>query len=165
MLARRKIIQVGDTLDDQEIFIRLAHRLGLNRAFPWKDHADLTRWVLEGTGVRFEEFCERGILKGKARFHAQKNDKTFFKTPSGKFEIAAPALLNIGVSPLPVYREPAQSPVSKPAVAGKFPLILIGGVRLPFFRRRTESHRSGDESNPVVQILRSCARGITEGDW
>ena len=160
VLARRKIIQVGDTLDDQEIFIRLAHRLGLNRAFPWKDHADLTRWVLEGTGVRFEEFCERGILKGKARYHAQKNDKTFFKTPSGKFEIAVPALLKIGVSPLPVYREPAQSPVSKPAVAGKYPLILIGGVKIkPFFHSEGRQIRSLRRMNPdpVVQITpRSC---------
>ena len=114
VLARRKIIQVGDTLDDQEIFIRLARRLGLNRAFPWKDHADLTRWMLEGTGLSFEEFCEKGILEGKARYHAQKNDKNFFKTPSRKFEIAVPSLQKIGVSPLPVYREPSLSPVSTP---------------------------------------------------
>ena len=170
VLARRKIIQAGDTLDDQEIFIRLARRLGLKRAFPWKDHGDLTRWMLEGTGLSFEEFCEKGILEGKARYHAQKNDKKFFKTPSGKFEIAVPSLKKLGVSPLPVYREPSLSPVSTPAVASKYPLILIGGVKIkPFFHSEGRQIPSLRKMNPdpVIQITPATAsqRGIAEGDW
>jgi len=170
VLARRKIAQVGDTLDIQEIFIRLARRLSMNRAFPWKDHADLTRWMLEGTGLSFEEFCEKGILEGKARYHAQKDDKTFFKTPSRKFEIAVPALLKIGVSPLPVYREPAFSPVSTPEIAKEYPLILIGGVKIrPFFLsegRQIPSLRK-HMPDPMVQIHPVTARslGIKEHDW
>jgi len=170
VLARRKIVQVGDTLDDQEVFIRLARRLGLKRSFPWKDHADLTRWVLKGTGLSFGEFCEKEILKGRPLYHAQKNDKKFFKTPSGKFEIAAPTLLKIGVSPLPLYREPAQSPVSRPAVAGDYPLILIGGIKMkPFFCSEGRQIPSLRRMNPdpVVQITPAAAakRGIAEGDW
>ena len=170
VLARQKIIQVGDTLDDQEIFIRLARRLGLNRAFPWKDHADLTRWVLEGTGLNFEDFCEKGILEGKARYYAKKKDKKFFKTPSGKFEIAVPSLQKIGVSQLPVYREPPQSPVSTPDINKKYPLILIGGVKVkPFFHSegRQLSALRRLNPDPIVQITRAAAaqRGIAEGDW
>lgn len=170
VLARRKIVRVGDTLDDQEVFIRLARRLGLKRAFPWKDHEELTKWVIEGTGLSFEEFCEKGILEGKARYHAYTNDKTFFKTPSRKFEISAPALQKIGVSPLPIYREPAFSPVSTPELAREYPLILIGGVKIkPFF------HSEGRQipalrkrmPDPIVQINPITAQrlGIKENDW
>lgn len=170
VLARRKIVQVGDTLDDQEVFIRLAHRLGLKRAFPWKDHADLTRWMLEGTGLSFEEFCEKGILTGKPRYYAYKSDKTFFKTPSRKFEIAVPALQRIGVSPLPIYREPAFSPISTQELAKDYPLILIGGVKIrPYFHsegRQIASLRTR-MPDPMVQIHPNTALhlGIKENDW
>ncbi len=170
VLARKKITRVGDTLDDQEVFIRLARRLGLNRAFPWRDHSDLTKWLLEGTGLSFEEFCEKGILKGKARYHEHKNDKTFFKTPSRKFEISAPSLQKMGVSPLPIYREPAFSPVSTPEIARKYPLILIGGVAIkPFFLsegRQIPSLRK-HMPDPMVQIHPITAQdlGIDENDW
>ncbi len=170
VLARKKITQVGDTLDDQEIFIRLARRLGMNRAFPWKDHSDLTKWLLEGTGLSFEEFSEKGILKGEARYHAYKKDKNFFRTRSRKFEISVPSLLKIGVSPLPIYREPAFSPVSTPEIAREYPLILIGGVAIkPFFLsegRQIPSLRK-HMPDPMVQIHPNTAQGlgIDENDW
>ena len=170
VLARRKITQAGDTLDDQEVFIRLARRLGLNRAFPWKDHADLTRWMLEGTGLSSEAFCEQGILAGKARYHAHTIDKNFFKTPSGKFEIAVPSLKKLGVSPLPIYREPAFSPVSTPEIAREYPLILIGGVKIkPFFHSegRQISSLRNYMPDPLLQIHPATAQGsgIQEHDW
>lgn len=170
VLARRKITQAGDTLDDQEVFIRLARRLGLKRAFPWKDHADLTSWVLEGTGLSFEAFCEKGVLEGKARYYAHRDAKTFFKTPSRKFEIAVPSLQKLGVSPLPIYREPALSPVSTPEIAKEYPLILIGGVKIkPFFHSEGRQIPSLRKSmpDPMVQIHPATAQGhgIKENDW
>ena len=41
-----------------------------------------------------------------------------FATESGKFEIYSRALEKMGVSPLPVYREPACTPVSAPELKG-----------------------------------------------
>jgi len=39
-------------------------------------------------------------------------------------------LEELGYDPLPVYREPAESPVSRPDLTKEFPLILIAGSKL-----------------------------------
>jgi anaerobic selenocysteine-containing dehydrogenase len=53
-----------------------------------------------------------------------------FRTPSGKVELYSEQLAELGQDPLPVYREPAESPVSRPDLAERFPLVLIAGSKL-----------------------------------
>lgn len=53
-----------------------------------------------------------------------------FRTPSGKVEFYSEQLARLGQDPLPVYREPAESPVSRPDLAKDFPLVLIAGSKL-----------------------------------
>ncbi|MCK4305780.1 MAG: hypothetical protein KAY24_16200 [Candidatus Eisenbacteria sp.] len=53
-----------------------------------------------------------------------------FMTPSGKVEIYSQRLAESGHDPLPVYREPAESPVSRPELAREYPLVLIAGTKL-----------------------------------
>ncbi|NPV60443.1 MAG: molybdopterin-dependent oxidoreductase [Actinobacteria bacterium] len=169
LLARRKVARVGDTLDDQEVIIRVANRLGLKEAFPWRSHRELSEWVLEGTGMSFEEFLERGILVGEPRYRKYE-DPGFFLTPSGKFEIYCKTLEGMGVSPLPVYREPPLSPFSAPDLAREYPLILTSGAKVqPFFHGEFRMIPSLRERNPdpLVEIHpRTAAElGIEDGDW
>nr|QNO54884.1 formate dehydrogenase subunit alpha [Methanosarcinales archaeon ANME-1 ERB7] len=56
-----------------------------------------------------------------------------FFTPSKKVEIYSERLEELGYDPLPVYREPAESPVSRPDIAREYPLILITGVKLEMY--------------------------------
>jgi anaerobic selenocysteine-containing dehydrogenase len=53
-----------------------------------------------------------------------------FLTPSKKVEIYSERLAQLGQPPLPVHREPAESPVSRPDLARDYPLILIAGSKL-----------------------------------
>ena len=53
-----------------------------------------------------------------------------FMTPSTKVEIYSDRLAQLGQPPLPVYKEPAESPVSRPDLVRDFPLILIAGSKL-----------------------------------
>jgi len=170
VFPRKKVVKIGDTLDDQEVMIRLAHRLGMHDAFPWRSHQELTDWMLKGTGLSFEEFCEKGILTGKARYYAYEKEKHFFRTPSGKFEIYSDTLASMGISPLPIYREPAFSPVSTPQVAEKYPLILIGGVKMADYfhsEGRQISSLRRRNPDPLVEINPKTAAsiGCSEGDW
>jgi len=56
-----------------------------------------------------------------------------FMTPSKKVEIYSERLEKLGYDSLPVYREPAESPVSRPDLAKEYPLILIAGSKLEMY--------------------------------
>jgi anaerobic selenocysteine-containing dehydrogenase len=168
ILARKKLAQIGEARDDRDVLFEMAHRLGLNEAFPWRDSKEYLDWVLEDTGLSFEQFCQKDTLLGEMRY--RKYESEGFKTASGKFEISSSVMEAMGSSPLPVYREPPLSPVSTPELAKKFPLILISGTKVRnFFHseyRQVESLRRGNP-DPLVEIHPETAAplGIGEGDW
>jgi anaerobic selenocysteine-containing dehydrogenase len=56
-----------------------------------------------------------------------------FCTPSKKVELYSERLEKLGYDPLPVYKEPAESPVSRPDLAIEYPLILTTGVKLEMY--------------------------------
>ncbi len=79
-------------------------------------------------------------------------------------------LKGMGISPLPVYREPPLSPLSTPEVAEDYPLILTTGAKIrEFFHsegRQIESLRRANP-DPLVEIHPDTAAslGLKEGDW
>ena len=168
VIARKKLTQVGEARDDRDVIFETAHRLGLQEAFPWKDSAEYLDWVLKDTGLRFDQFCEKGILLGEMRYRKYEMDG--FRTPTGKFEISSSVMEGMGVSPLPLFREPPLSPVSTPELTKEFPLILISGTKIRnFFHsefRQIESLRQGNP-DPLVEIHPDTAfsLGICDGDW
>lgn len=168
MLARKKVAQVGEVKDDREVVIQLANRLGLKEAFPWKDYKDYLDWLLEESGLNFEEFCEIGLVPGEMKYYKYK--ESGFKTPSGKFEIYSSICESMGLSPLPVYREPALSPLSAPEISEEYPFILTTGARTRTYfiseGRQIESLRKINP-DPIVEIHPSTAGslGIKDGNW
>jgi len=168
VLARKKVAQVGESRDDHEVILELAKRLGLHEAFPWQSHRSYLDSLLYETGMNFDQFCERGILAGEMTYH--KYREKGFATPSGKFEIYSNTARQLGLEPLPVYREPQLSPVSSPQIAREYPLILMTGARSnPFFvseGRQIESLRRINP-DPLVEIHPATAErlGINKGDW
>ena len=168
VLARKKVAQVGESRDDHEVILELAKRLGLNEAFPWQSHRAYLESLLSETGLNFDQFCERGILAGEMIYYKYK--QRGFATPSGKFEIYSSIADQMGLEPLPTYREPQLSPVSSPQIAKQFPLILTTGARNnPFFHsegRQLESLRRMNP-DPLVEIHPATAEklGIKTGDW
>jgi anaerobic selenocysteine-containing dehydrogenase len=168
VLAQRKVAQIGETRDTREVMIQLARRLGLEAQFPWHDYRQFLDWMLEKTGLSFDEFCEKGILKGDMVYYKYK--KNGFATASGKFEIYSERLKKKGVAPLPIYREPIPSPLSTPELADEYPLILTTGAKIRYFfqseGRQIQSLRKRNP-DPLVEIHPATATslGISEGDW
>ncbi|MBW1999517.1 MAG: molybdopterin-dependent oxidoreductase [Deltaproteobacteria bacterium] len=168
VLAQQKVAQVGETRDTRDTMIELARRLGHEEQFPWQDYRAFLDWMLEQTGLSFEEFCEKGILTGDMKYFKYRENG--FSTSSGKFEIYCERLKKRGVSPLPIYREPVPSPVSTPKLAQEFPLILTTGAEIRYFfqseGRQIKSLRKRNP-DPLVEIHPETARslGILEGDW
>jgi anaerobic selenocysteine-containing dehydrogenase len=83
-----------------------------------------------------------------------------FATPSRRVEIYAGALLEIGQAPLPDYVEPAISPVSRPDLAARYPLVLTTAKVVQFCHSQ---HRSlprlrRHSPDPQVELHPSAAR-------
>ncbi|MFH1091303.1 MAG: molybdopterin-dependent oxidoreductase [Pseudomonadota bacterium] len=168
VLSRQKVAQRGEARDDKDVTIDLANRLGLTEAFPWKSLDEYNEWVLKETGLNFAQFCEKGLLLGKMRY--RKYISEGFRTPSGKFEVYCARLEEMGVSPLPIYRESPLTPVSAPELAKEYPLILTTGAKIKgFFHsegRQIKPLRAANP-DPLVEIHPDTAAslGINHGDW
>jgi anaerobic selenocysteine-containing dehydrogenase len=168
VIARKKLVQFSEARDDRDVIFEMAHRLGLHEAFPWKDSSEYSDWVLEDTGFNFRQFCDRDILLGEMRY--RKYESEGFQPPTGKFEISSSVTEAMGLSPLPLFREPPLSPLSTSKLGEAFPLILISGAKVRnFFHseyRQVESLRR-DNPDPLVEIHPDTASslGIKEGDW
>jgi anaerobic selenocysteine-containing dehydrogenase len=168
VLARVKVAQEGEARDDREVILELAQRLGMQEAFPWKSWREQLDWALEDTGMTFDEFCERGIITGEMRYFKYREQG--FATPSGKFELYSSTMEAMGMSPLPVYREPPMTPISTPGLMKDYPLILTAGRKIrEFFHSEGRQIASLREKHPdpLVEIHPETAAslGIDEGDW
>ncbi len=168
VLARKKLAQVGETRDDRDVIFDVAHRLGLHEAFPWPDRYTYLNWLLEETGMTFEEFKEKEILLGEMRY--RKYETEGFHTPTGKFEFYSTVAEHEGSQPLPGYVEPPLSPVSTPELAKEYPFILMTGTKvLDYFH--SEMHQVASlrrrHPDPMVEIHPDAAAslGISRGDW
>ena len=168
VLARKKLTQVGETRDDRDVIFEVAHRLGLHEAFPWLDRHAYLNWLLEDTGMSFDEFQKKEIVMGEMRY--RKYETEGFRTPSGKFELYSNVMEHEGRPPLPVYVEPPLSPVSTPELCKEYPFILMSGTKMRNFFH-SEMHQVAslrrNHPDPVVEIHPDSAAhlGIEEGDW
>ena len=95
--------------------------------------------------------------------------KAGFQTPSGKVEIASATLAEHGLDPLPVYKEPPESPVSRPDLAKSYPLVLTSGARVLAYTHsqfRNIARLRQMMPEPLVDINPADAkpRGIQSGD-
>ena len=168
VLARRKLAQVGETRDDREVMIQLAHRLGLHKAFPWANYSEFLEEMLAGTGLSFEQFCEKGMLMGEMRYEKYKAQG--FHTPDGKVQLICRDLKPLGVSVALIICGSVNTPFSAPDVAADYPLILTSGAKTVFFfhseGRQIPSLRSR-QPHPLVDIHpeTAAALGIVEDDW
>ncbi|MBP1765305.1 MAG: anaerobic dehydrogenase, typically selenocysteine-containing [Firmicutes bacterium] len=167
VLSRKKLAQVGESRDDRDVIFNIAHRLGLNDAFPWPSRHSYLNWLLEGLGMSFDEFKEKDILVGEMTYRKFEKGE-FFHTPSGKVELYSNVMESMGRLPLPVYVEPPFSQQSGPEA--KYPLILVAGAKVPEFFH-SEMHQIQAlrrmHASPLVQIHSKTAAAyhILDGEW
>lgn len=173
--AAPKVIEpLGESKDDAEVFIELSKRLELD--YGASSVVGLLDTVLKPKGLNFAQLVDkRWLLSAPIAEKYQKGllrpDKTAgFDTPSGMIELYSNILEGLGLSPLPIYKEPTESPVSTPELASTYPLVLSTSGRSPaFFHSQyrqvpwlRELHR-----DPLVRLNPETAKrfGIKDGDW
>ncbi|MBN2239629.1 MAG: molybdopterin-dependent oxidoreductase [Dehalococcoidales bacterium] len=170
---------IGDTKSLIQIDFDLAKRF--DPEFRWNDIYELFDEILEPSGMNFKELQEKGwsippegdpsapykrFEKGLLRQDGQPG----FNTQSGKIEIYSTLREDWGLEPIPHYEEPPITPVSRPDLFEKYPLILSTGRRSPVFFN--SEHRNIPwlreiDPDPNVEIHPDTAKeyGIGNGEW
>jgi thiosulfate reductase/polysulfide reductase chain A len=168
VLAQQKAVQIGECKSDEEMFVALARRMKLPVCTePVKDVLD-AQLAAGGLDVTFDQFKEKGFIKVPFKYRKYQNGG--FKTPTGKIELYATRLEQLGYAPLPHYEEPPESPISTPETAAHYPLVLTTGGRISFFfnseHRQLATLRKA-QRDPVAEIHPETASrfGIVNGTW
>jgi len=167
VMARQKAVQVGDCWSDYQILNELGKRVGDEEDW-WPTVRDALNYILSPSGLTWEEFCQRGCLRGEQTF--RKYLRQGFSTPTKRVELYSTLFERLGYDPLPSYLEPPESPRATPELLDEYPYILITGARVPYFfhseNRMVEPLR-GRHPDPIVEINPRLAeeKRLRDGEW
>ncbi len=174
-----KLMEVPDCRSDLEINFELAKRF--DPEFKFNTHEELFDDILKPSGMTFAEVQEKGwvfppegstsspyLRHEKGLLRADK--KPGFRTPSSRFELWATLREEWDTEPLPHHEEPPFTPVSRPDLYKKYPLIMSTGRRSPAFfhtEHRNIPWLRDIDPYPTVEVHPKTAReqGISHGEW
>jgi anaerobic selenocysteine-containing dehydrogenase len=174
ILPIHKITSVWECRPDEEVFLQIAKRMGLDYGAEKVEDiideqlSETARRYPQFEGLNFKKLIEMGWASVDIKY--KKYEERGFNTPSGKMEIYSSILENYGYEPLPYYQEPPESPYSDLKTYEEYPLILTTGGRVQYFfhseGRQIPSLRK-KHPDPIVEINTQTAKkyGIKDGDW
>jgi anaerobic selenocysteine-containing dehydrogenase len=168
VLANQRAVRIGECKSDEEIFVELARRMKLPACTESVEEVLDSQLKAGGLDLTFAELKQKGFVK--VPFKYRKYEEHGFKTPTGKIELYATRFEQMGYAPLPYFEEPPESPISRPDVAKKYPLVLTTGARIPYYfnseHRQIEKLRKAHR-DPMADIHPDTAErhGIKKGDW
>jgi anaerobic selenocysteine-containing dehydrogenase len=165
VLARQKCVEIGECWQDHKIFLELGKRMGQQW---WDTVEDALDYLLEPSGLTWEQFKEKGYLQGEMVYYKYK--ERGFSTPTKKLELYSTILEDWGYDPLPQYVEIPESPASRPDLLKDYPYILNAGLRTATFfhsANRNIPWLREIRPDPIVEVHPETAKkhGIKEGQW
>jgi anaerobic selenocysteine-containing dehydrogenase len=170
-LIEPAINPVGETWHEWKIYAELAKRLGFADQYWDGDIERCFNEILEPSGLTVSQLRENpeGITLPVAKRPAKYYEENGFQTPSGKVEIMSSILAQHGYNPLPVYREPVESPINSPELFKEYPLVFTSGARrISFLHSQHRNIKSLRKMmpEPLLEINPEDAvtRGISDGD-
>ena len=162
---------------DSWIIFELAKRLGFSDRFWGGDIEAGFACELEPTGITLDQLkaAPGGITISRApRYerHAEtdaKGMKRGFGTPSRKVEIYSHTFAAHGLPPLPEYKEPAMSPLSRPDLAAEYPLVLTNAKFATFVhsqhRALTRLRKLSPDPTAELHPDTAARYGVKHMDW
>jgi anaerobic selenocysteine-containing dehydrogenase len=133
-LSEQAIEKQGESLDNQEMFRRLARAMGYDEPCFSQSDEDMIRDLIDPEvnalfeGVSFEQLQRNGWARANTdspRRWGVNSGK--WPTPSGKIEIYSEALAELGVDPLPAHVDETEG-LSSAAASGRYPLQVISAA-------------------------------------
>jgi anaerobic selenocysteine-containing dehydrogenase len=170
-LIEPAINPVGECRTEWNIYSELAKRLGFGDLFWNGDFGKCVNYILEPMKITFNDLRQHseGIKLPSPTIQEKRYEKAGFQTPSGKVEIACAALAEQNLDPLPTYKEPPESPLSRPDLIKSFPLVMTSGARVMAYTHsqfRNIPRLRKLMPDPLVDInpADATSRGIKTGD-
>ena len=174
-LSEQAIEKQGESLDNQELFRRLAKAMGYDEPCFSQSDEDMIRELMDPEfNPLFEGITYEGLKRdgwAKANVDSPRRwgvNSGRWPTPSGKIEIYSQALAKTGVDPLPMH-VPEQEGFESTELKKKFPLQVISAAT-HYFIGASFQHvpRLQDMlARPTfeISVADAKARGIEDGDY
>jgi len=171
------VLPLSERRSDTWIVFELAKRLGLAERFWNGDIEAGYAYELAPTGIQLDQLKNSpgGMtvpIAPRYQKHAEPDEKgklRGFATPSGKVELYSHRFAEHGYPPLPDYQEPAMSPVSRPDIAGDFPLVLTNAKFTTFIHSQHRAlpalRKSSPEPTAELHPETAEAYGVKNKDW
>jgi anaerobic selenocysteine-containing dehydrogenase len=172
-LSQAAIPKQGESLDNQELFRRLARAMGYDDpCFAESDEEMIRRLIDPGYNPLFEGISFESLMRdGFARAAVDSPRRTGMNsgkwpTPSGKIEIRSDALARQGLDPLPAYVPEKEGWYSEGKT--RFPLQVISAATHYFIGASFQGVGRLREMNArqtfELGVADAAARGIGDGD-
>jgi anaerobic selenocysteine-containing dehydrogenase len=169
MLSRKVIEPLGESWPDWKFYSELGKKMGYGDLFPWNTDEEVVEHFLKASKVTFKDLREHpgGIWFGKRSYDITAPNQ--IRTPSRKIEIYSETLAEAGYDPIPVHKEPTQSPTHSPALRKDYPLTLNTGARIKEYTHWQMRHVPQLREmapDPLAEIHPETAKqhGIADGD-
>lgn len=169
LLSKRVIDPIGEAWPDWKFYSELGRRMGYGEKFPWRNDEEVVEMFLAESGMTLKQLEEHpeGIWYGKRCYDITEAKQV--RTPSGKIELYSKTLEQAGYDPIPVYKEPTQSPIRSPELVKEYPLILNTGARVPQYthwQMRNIHTLRRQAPDPIAEIHPETAKKycIHDGD-
>lgn len=170
-----KVIEAPGPKSDMEINLELGRRFN-PEAWPWETVEEMFTSVLDCTGYSFSELQE--VAPAYIPFEYERHKKGLlradgkpgFNTTTGRLELWSVFYEVAGLSPVPYFEEPTESPVSTPELYERYPFVLTTGARNWFMfhsEHRQVPHLRAQRQWPIVEMNPKAAEklGLKDGEW
>lgn len=175
-----KVIDCGEAKTDEEIAMDITRRLNPDQV-PWNSVPELLNYCMKdmqstkydgdfSTLINdceyFDDFTYYKYKEGSLRSDGLPG----FNTPTGRIELFCTMFDDFGLSAVPYWQEPTDSPVSTPELFEEYPFVLTTGMRAHEFfhseHRQIELMREYHPWPIVEMNNEDCeALSLFNGDW
>jgi anaerobic selenocysteine-containing dehydrogenase len=171
-LSKPAIAPLGEALPNTEVFRRLAARMGLDHPCLRESDEEMARQAMHWdhpnlAGVTFERLEREGSVRLSVPDPHAPFAEGGFPTPSGRCELLAPSLAEMGLDPLAGYVPPRESVATAPELARKYPLAFISPPAHHFLNSTFSAQpvfvRREGEPSLTLHPRDAAARGVSEG--
>ncbi|UCD67930.1 MAG: molybdopterin-dependent oxidoreductase [Betaproteobacteria bacterium] len=174
-LSQPAIEKVGESLDNGELFRRLAHRMGYDEDCFSQSDEEMLEDIIDVQfnplfeGVTMDLLKEQGWARAAVDSPRRRGvNSGKWPTPSGKIEIYSEAMAQRGLDPLPAHI-PEVEGLENEQAASRYPLQVISAATHYFIGASFQHVPRLQEmlSRPTIEISAEDAgtRGIQTGDW